>query len=71
MEPLYLLESPLGVGSFAVRGFFSGLELFKLDLPGLDFSGLDTPRLMRKNFNPLRNELTTLIYRDLFRQLGC
>jgi hypothetical protein len=68
----YLLESLLGAGSFEGRGFFSGLELFRLDLPRLDlprldFSGLDIPRLMRKNFIPLRNELATLIFFDLFR----
>jgi hypothetical protein len=68
VEPLYLLESRLGAGSLGCRSFFSGLELFKLDLSGLDFWGLDTPRLMRKNFNPLRNELATLIFLDLFQR---
>ena len=68
MRGHYSFESLLGPASLAGRGFLAGLELFKLESPGFDFAGLDTPRLMRKNFSPLRNELATLIFFDLFRR---
>jgi hypothetical protein len=68
MRGHYSFESLLVPASLAGRGFLAGLERFKLDSPGFDFAGLDTPRLMRKNFSPLRNELATLIFFDLFRR---